>query len=182
MTSYRMLVLAAVALSATTARAQDRQLLPGWGPFKFGMSRDAIISDMDNRVTRVQVGPQLIYAADINATPYSASLAFDDNLRLSEIRIEQQDAESLDENSCDARLDETEVLLRKRYGSPDVSKEARELMPEYKMQGIYKVSDWHFGDGAHLNLNMLISSNGMGHSKCMFNLNYIASANKPARL
>ena len=61
-----MLALAAVALSATMAQAQDRQVLLGWGRFKFGMSRESIIADIGNRVTRAQVSPRLTYAADIN--------------------------------------------------------------------------------------------------------------------
>lgn len=70
-------------------------MLLGWGPFKIGMSRDLIIADMGNRATRAQVGPRLICAADINGTPYSASLAFDGNLRLTEIYVSQQDTTDL---------------------------------------------------------------------------------------
>lgn len=130
--SYRMLLLAAVALSAATAQAQDRQVLPGWGPFKFGMSRDAIISDMGNRVTRARVGSRLGYDMEINGAPYSASLVFDDNLRLSEIHVEQEDVKNLEESACVVRIDEVEDALRKRYGSPDINKEAREQVPGYK--------------------------------------------------
>ena len=172
---------ATIAITAAPAMAQDRQALPGWGPFKFGMSRDDIIAQMGDRVTRAQVGPRLLYSAEIEGTPYSASLAFDANLRLAEAHVSQSDTTNLEQDDCTRRAAQVQALLVKRYGAPDIDKDSRQQVAGFKSEDLYVVSEWKFADASHIEAYMLVAKDSFSrsHFKCAVGANYFMSPQKP---
>ena len=120
----------AVALPNGSSRAQDRERLEGWGPFKFSMSRAQAIEAI--KPSAYFYGSTFIgYDTEIDGAKWHAVVEFsDDQSTINKIRLQQGTVTALmtqntprkeivTKEQCLSRVGRLEPQLTKRYGAPD---------------------------------------------------------------